>query len=223
MKQDNETYLPGWAILKLAVAPNGELNALGGDRGPGDPNSDRSYIGLERINEFYVRKDCKYQSTKNSPRLESVEARYKDLLNHLGVQGHDGAVFEIETLRNYRFNQVPSATNKGQFVFTLDLSKINDIQKQTITEMMPEVKKARWTDINTRKDGHTQSWQADWMRYLTLHPLSTKAAETKTINSKFTRIHLDSNNRMLRVGFGKSDGKRFIRLDLWSIGFRFTF
>lgn len=31
--------------------------------------------------------------------LETVEARYKDLLNRLGVQGHDGAVAEIGKLR----------------------------------------------------------------------------------------------------------------------------
>jgi hypothetical protein len=31
--------------------------------------------------------------------LESTEARYRDLLNRLGVQGHDGAVAEIESLR----------------------------------------------------------------------------------------------------------------------------
>ena len=34
----------------------------------------------------------------NAP-LESTEARYRDLLNRLGVQGHDGAVAEIESLR----------------------------------------------------------------------------------------------------------------------------
>ena len=31
--------------------------------------------------------------------LESVEARYKDLLFRLGVLGHDGAVAEITALR----------------------------------------------------------------------------------------------------------------------------
>lgn len=31
--------------------------------------------------------------------LESVEARYKDLLQRLGVMGHDGAVAEISKLR----------------------------------------------------------------------------------------------------------------------------
>ena len=33
------------------------------------------------------------------PTLESVEARYRDLLNRLGVNGHDGAITEINNLR----------------------------------------------------------------------------------------------------------------------------
>jgi hypothetical protein len=36
------------------------------------------------------------------------------------------------------------------------------------------------------------------------------------------RIPLDKNNRMLRLGFGKHDGKWFARLDLWFAGFRIT-
>ncbi len=31
--------------------------------------------------------------------LATVEARYRDLLNRLGVNGHDGAVSEIDALR----------------------------------------------------------------------------------------------------------------------------
>lgn len=34
----------------------------------------------------------------NAP-LASIEERYQDLLNHLGVQGHDGAIAEIKALR----------------------------------------------------------------------------------------------------------------------------
>lgn len=32
--------------------------------------------------------------------LQTVEAKYKDLLQRLGVQGHEGAIAEIEALRN---------------------------------------------------------------------------------------------------------------------------
>ena len=37
-----------------------------------------------------------------------------------------------------------------------------------------------------------------------------------------TKINLDSKNRMLRFGFGLHDGKAFIRIDLWFVGFRLT-
>jgi hypothetical protein len=37
-----------------------------------------------------------------------------------------------------------------------------------------------------------------------------------------TKIELDKDNRMLRIGFGKNEGKWFIRVDLWTHGYRFT-
>lgn len=36
------------------------------------------------------------------------------------------------------------------------------------------------------------------------------------------RIPLDKNNRMLRVGFGKHEGRWFFRIDLWFLGIRFS-
>ncbi|WP_274644791.1 hypothetical protein [Pseudomonas serbica] len=41
-------------------------------------------------------------------------------------------------------------------------------------------------------------------------------------NLKFTKIPLDPNNRMLRVGAGLHDGKWFFRIDLWCAGYRIT-
>ena len=35
-------------------------------------------------------------------------------------------------------------------------------------------------------------------------------------------IPLDSNNRMLRAGFGKNRGKWFARVDLWFFGVRLS-
>jgi len=35
-----------------------------------------------------------------------------------------------------------------------------------------------------------------------------------------SKIKLDKNNRMLRVGFGKNEGSWFVRVDLWFVGFR---
>lgn len=37
-----------------------------------------------------------------------------------------------------------------------------------------------------------------------------------------TTISLDKQNRMLRIGFGKHDGRWFARVDLWFYGFRLT-
>jgi hypothetical protein len=37
-----------------------------------------------------------------------------------------------------------------------------------------------------------------------------------------TKIKLDKDNRMLRVGFGKNEGRWFFRVDLWFAGFRLT-
>jgi hypothetical protein len=150
----SEWYLPGWAVVTLSVSPDGEMHGLGGERGPGDTDSDRRYVGLDRINELYVRRDSvnKYcQHLNNAANLESVESRYKDLLNHLGVQGHCGAVSEIQALRK-----------------SAALDKSNEEKNKEI----------------------------------------------------FTCIPLDSNNRMLRLGFGKNKGKWFIRVDLWYMGFR---
>ena len=37
---------------------------------------------------------------------------------------------------------------------------------------------------------------------------------------KVIKIPLDEKNRMLRIGFGKHDGKWFARIDLWYNGWR---
>lgn len=37
-----------------------------------------------------------------------------------------------------------------------------------------------------------------------------------------TKIHLDKDNRMFRIGFGKNNGRWFMRIDLWAIGYRIT-
>lgn len=40
------------------------------------------------------------------------------------------------------------------------------------------------------------------------------------LSIELTKIPLPKGNRMLRFGFGTHDGKWFVRLDLWSVGFR---
>ena len=39
---------------------------------------------------------------------------------------------------------------------------------------------------------------------------------------KLTKINLDQNNRMLRIGFGQNEGRWFARIDLWYIGIRIS-
>lgn len=37
-----------------------------------------------------------------------------------------------------------------------------------------------------------------------------------------TKVLLDDDNRMLRVGIGKNNGAWFARVDLWFVGLRLT-
>jgi hypothetical protein len=37
-----------------------------------------------------------------------------------------------------------------------------------------------------------------------------------------TKILLDKDDRMLRIGFGKNNSKWFFRIDLWWVGVRIT-
>jgi hypothetical protein len=39
---------------------------------------------------------------------------------------------------------------------------------------------------------------------------------------KLTKIKLNSQNRMLRIGFGLNKGNKFFRIDLWWIGYRLS-
>lgn len=43
-----------------------------------------------------------------------------------------------------------------------------------------------------------------------------------TFSMNFTKIHLDKDNRMIRLGGGLHDGKWFVRVDLWVVGFRLS-
>lgn len=39
---------------------------------------------------------------------------------------------------------------------------------------------------------------------------------------KLTKIPLDKNNRMIRIGFGKHESKFFFRVDFWFFGVRLS-
>jgi hypothetical protein len=40
---------------------------------------------------------------------------------------------------------------------------------------------------------------------------------------KIAKIPFDASTRMLRIGLGKHAGRWFLRVDLWSVGYRVTF
>jgi hypothetical protein len=42
------------------------------------------------------------------------------------------------------------------------------------------------------------------------------------LKMKITKIQLEKDNRMLRVGIGKHNGLWFFRVDLWFVGYRLT-
>jgi hypothetical protein len=49
-----------------------------------------------------------------------------------------------------------------------------------------------------------------------LSSIKTKLEEKMT----FDKIVMDSENSMLRLGFGRNDGHKSFRIDLWSVGYR---
>lgn len=58
------------------------------------------YYAVAKVGHiFYLPPNAVIEKHNNEAKLYSVEARYKDLLNHLGVLGHDGALAEIRALR----------------------------------------------------------------------------------------------------------------------------
>lgn len=53
-----------------------------------------------------------------------------------------------------------------------------------------------------------------------VHPFSPP--RLNMFNLTFSKISLDMNNRMLRAGLGKHEGKWFVRVDLWVVGLRIS-
>lgn len=42
------------------------------------------------------------------------------------------------------------------------------------------------------------------------------------LTMQITKIPMDAKNRMIRLGGGLNDGKWFVRIDLWVVGYRLT-
>lgn len=119
----NNKYLPDWAVVTIAVSPDGEIHALNGDRSPGHPNEDRTYVGLERINEFYI---CKQDPNFNKTlsRLMDIEDHYKSILKQLEVNSGDGAISKIYDLTGklptLKTRQAKDSVSKLLTVINLD-------------------------------------------------------------------------------------------------------
>lgn len=63
---------------------------------------------------------------------------------------------------------------------------------------------------------HGAATKTRYWPYLDAH------VKTWFLKEHFTVIPLDKDNRMLRVGFGKNEGRGFFRIDLWSFGLRIS-
>ena len=52
---------------------------------------------------------------------------------------------------------------------------------------------------------------------------STSTAEPKIYkNLKIEKVTMDVDNRMIRIAYGKNKGRKFFRIDFWSVGYRVT-
>lgn len=151
----------------------------------------------------------------------NLEIRYANLMYHLGVNTHFAAIAEIRSLKSQRFQP---EKHPGCLLFSLDKSLINNIQVHSISQVIPRARVAHHTDFHMRINGQNEVWEADWVKHLVPYSL-TPSEQTKKeeIEKFFTSIPLGVKDRMLRFGFGKNKGRWFVRLDLWSVGFRIAF
>jgi len=51
-------------------------------------------------------------------------------------------------------------------VFAIDTSKINHLMLAGMKECLAAAKRARWTNVVTRRDGVERTWEADWLKHL---------------------------------------------------------
>ena len=80
----------GWARVVLLVSPTGNFYAIGGERAPGDPRSDRPYTGKERLDQ----------------RIDTLAARLAELrtLAEFDVcveseEGHPGSIHALDAIK----------------------------------------------------------------------------------------------------------------------------
>ena len=64
--------------------------------------------------------------------------------------------------------------------------------------------------------------QYSYRGYYSWFPPRRHRFDSDILLQMITRIPLDRENRMIRVGFGKNQNRWFFRIDLWSVGYRIT-
>ena len=151
----------------------------------------------------------------------AIEILYKDLLERLGVPGYDKAVLEINALRAAAgFGKYPN-----EAVAIVRQSGPIDLLGNTVkaaflidTTLPPDTPLYTRESLIRSMDEIQGIWDAAVVKQL-LNPATLPAHKP----SRWTKIVLNKQNRMLRLGFGKNEGRWFARIDLWFRAFRFTF
>lgn len=84
-----EKYREGWVRVVLQVSPDGEFNAVAGDREQGDPLADLPYIGMERLKAAIKR--TRNQALEDAANVFDVSA---EASRQIAKRRHDARAFE---------------------------------------------------------------------------------------------------------------------------------
>lgn len=70
-------------------------------------------------------------------------------------------------------------------VFAIDTSRINHLMLDGMMDCLTAAKRARWTNVVTRKDAVERTWEADWLKHLQrLSPEALKALASQPSTAK---------------------------------------
>ena len=61
-------------------------------------------------------------------------------------------------------------TGEKVLTFTLDTGHVNHLMLATMRECMQAARRARWTNVVTRKDGIERAFEADWLKHFREKP-----------------------------------------------------
>jgi hypothetical protein len=75
--------------------------------------------------------------------------------------------------------EMPVPARGDVVVFAIDTARINHLMLDGMMDCLAAAKRARWTNVVTRKDGVERTWEADWLKHLTrLSPDAVRALAT---------------------------------------------